>query len=1071
MPALVFAGLIFGQQPNIGGCSVFPANNIWNTAIDSMPVHPNSNQYVSSMGSNAGIRYDTTMPVNIVPTTQPLVPINITFPTESDPGPYPIPPNAQVEGGDFHVIVVDQTCWLYETYNSVLQPNGSWNVDSAAHWNLASNALRPAGWTSADGAGLPIMPGLMRYSEVLSGQINHALRMTAPATQANVYQWPARHYASHDTSTSLPMMGQRFRLKAGFDISGFSANMRVILRALKKYGAMIADNGLAWSLQGDTDPNWDPNDLLTLRQVAGSNWEAVDVSGLMISPDSGAALQPAAGAALSSVAVSPNQVIGGFSVGVTVALTAGAPASGASITLSGSNSAFPTTTVVVGAGLTSGAFSVPTAAVGADTAVTIQAAYNGATVLSQPLTVTAPLIDNCPTFPANNIWNTAVDSLPLSPNSANYVNSISATGGIRYDTTMPFNLVPGTQPLVPINISNPSESDPGPYPFPPNAQVEGGDGHVLVIDLGHCVLYETYNSALQSNGSWNVDSAAHWDLTSNALRPVGWTSADGAGLPIYPGLLRYAEMASGQINHALRFTAPKTQALYVWPARHLASTSSDSTLPPMGQRFRLKAGYDISSFSANMQVILRALKKYGMMVADNGLAWSLQGDTDPRWDPNDLLTLRQVVGSNMEAVDVSGLIVDINSGQAGTVAPPAALSQVTSLALSPSTVSGGSSVTGTVSLSSASPAGGLSVTVSSSNSAVIASTTLTVAAGAASGQFTSSTAAVTASTTVTLTASANGGTATSPLTVNPGSPGLQTLPGLYGISLSPTSVVGGSNVNVTVTLTAPASGSGATVSLFSANPAFPGVNVTVAAGAAQQTFSLPTAAVSAATVATIIASLGAAQKSADLTVTPGAVSPASQASLYGITLSPATVVIGSNVNVIVTLTAPAPGSGAQVALFSGNAAFPGTAVVVPGGLAQQTFSLSTAPLSGQSVATIVASYGGVQKSADLTLQSPGPSQPLQALWGISVAPTLIVGGTKVNVTVVLTSAAPASGAPVSLFSSSPAFPSTQVTVGGGLTQQTFSLPTAAVSSQTMATIIASYNTSQKSADLTIRPPS
>ena len=189
----------------------------------------------------------------------------------------------------------------------------------------------------------------------------------------------------------------------------------------------------------------------------------------------------------------------------------------------------------------------------------------------------ATLVGGCPAFPADNIWNTPVSGLPGSSVSAWYIASIGASSGIRYDTTMPVNLVPGTQPKVPLLITYPTESDPGPYPIPPNAQVEpGSDAHVIVIDKDNCILYETYNSHLNADGSWSVDSAAKWDLRSDALRPAGWTSADAAGLPIMPGLLRYDEMASGQINHALRFTAPHTQRLYVWPARHYASTNTST---------------------------------------------------------------------------------------------------------------------------------------------------------------------------------------------------------------------------------------------------------------------------------------------------------------------------------------------------------------------------------------------------------------------------------------------------------------------------------------------------------------
>lgn len=772
---LLFAGVIFGQPaPSISGCPSFPANNIWNTAIDTLPVHPHSADYVSSVSSTGGIRYDTTMPINIVPGTQPGVRINLAYPPESDAGPYPIPPNVQVEPGDLHILLVDKdNCILYETFNSVQQPDGSWNVDSAAKWDLRSNALRPSGWTSADAAGLPITPGVLRYEEVAAGQIDHALRMTVPSTQAYVWQWPARHYASHDTSVTLPMMGQRFRLKAGFDISGFSPNMQVVLRAIKKYGLMVADNGLPWSLQADNDPRWDPTDLLTLRSVVGSNMEAVDVSGLMIDPDSGAAAQPGTNAALSAVTVSPSTVAGGSNIGVTLTLTSGAPATGALVTLTGSGPAFPAATVTVGAGLTVQTFSVPTAVAGAPATVIITASYNGASIAAPPLTVTPPLINSCPAFPANNIWNTRVDSLPVHPNSAAYINSVSATGGIRYDTTMPINLVPGTQPKVPIVFPDPSESDPGPYPFPPNAQVEqGSDQHVIVIDTDNCILYETFNSVLQPDGSWTADSGATWSLQSNALRPAGWTSADAAGLPIMPGVLRYAEMASGQIDHALRFTAPSTQRLYVWPGRHFASESTDPTLPPMGQRFRLKAGFNISGYSANMQVVLRAIQKYGLMLADNGLAWSLQADPDPRWSVSELLTLRQVLGSNMEAVDVSGLIVDPNSGQAVSPAQPAALAGVT---VSPNSVVGGGNVSVTVALTTPAPSGGALVMLSGSSPAV-PSAPITVGGGLAQQTFSLPTAAVNAAAQVTVTASYNGSSVVSlPFTVMPGTPDLTVM--------------------------------------------------------------------------------------------------------------------------------------------------------------------------------------------------------------------------------------------------------------------------------------------------------
>src|SRR5579885_662882 len=279
-----------------------------------------------------------------------------------------------------------------------------------------------------------------------------------------------------------------------------------------------------------------------------------------------------------------------------------------------------------------------------------------------------PTIGHCTVFPADNIWNTPVDTLPVDPRSSAYIAHIGANSPIRYDMTMPLITVPGTQPKVPVLFRSPTESDPGPYPIPPNAPIEGegapGDHHVLVIDRDHCILYEMFQSVKRPDGSWTAIGGAVFDLKSNALRPAYWSSADAAGLPIYPGLLKYEEVLSGEIHHAIRFTAPKTQRLFVWPARHYASYDRNPDLPPMGQRFRLKASFDISGFSPRMQVILKAFKKYGLILADNGLPWFFQGVPDHRWDDRELYTLRKVVGANLEAVDVSSLILNPNSGAA-----------------------------------------------------------------------------------------------------------------------------------------------------------------------------------------------------------------------------------------------------------------------------------------------------------------------------------------------------------------------------------------------------------------------
>lgn len=299
----------------------------------------------------------------------------------------------------------------------------------------------------------------------------------------------------------------------------------------------------------------------------------------------------------------------------------------------------------------------------------------------------APSLGGCPVLPSDSIWNTPVDTLPVDANSASYVATIGATRGVHADfgsglwegapIGIPYVIVPGTQPKVSVTFDYDDESDPGPYPVPPDAPIEGGPGsdgdrHVLVLDRDNCILYELY-SAYPQSANWVAGSGAIFNLRSHALRPAGWTSADAAGLPVLPGLVRYDEAASGEIAHALRFTAPQTRRAYLWPARHYASSLTGAQYPPMGQRFRLKASYNIAGFSPEVQVILRALKKYGMILADNGSAWYISGVPDERWNNDALHALGQITGSSFEAVDVSSLMIAPDSGQArqNTTVPPA----------------------------------------------------------------------------------------------------------------------------------------------------------------------------------------------------------------------------------------------------------------------------------------------------------------------------------------------------------------------------------------------------------------
>ena len=265
-------------------------------------------------------------------------------------------------------------------------------------------------------------------------------------------------------------------------------------------------------------------------------------------------------------------------------------------------------------------------------------------------------IAGCAVFPADNPWNRNVSRDPVDPRSDAYIASIGAGRTLHPDFGsnpgygIPWTTVPGSQPRVPMTFLYADESDPGPYPFPADAPVEaGGDRHVLVLDRDSCRLYETFDSRYVAPG-WRCGSGAVFDLRSNALRPDGWTSADAAGLPILPGLVRRDEVKSGSIRHALRFTTRRTQRAYVAPATHYASSSTDPSLPPMGLRVRLKASYDLSRFRGDALVVLTALKRYGMFLADNGSDWFITGETNRLWDDGDLDQLKSVPGSAFEVV-------------------------------------------------------------------------------------------------------------------------------------------------------------------------------------------------------------------------------------------------------------------------------------------------------------------------------------------------------------------------------------------------------------------------------------
>jgi hypothetical protein len=282
-----------------------------------------------------------------------------------------------------------------------------------------------------------------------------------------------------------------------------------------------------------------------------------------------------------------------------------------------------------------------------------------------------PKAPRCPILPKTNAFNQRVDALPVASDSATLVKSIGLGSTAHADfgsgtfdggpIGIPYTVVRRSHKRVPVSFEFADESDRGPYPIPRNAPIEGGPGadgdrHVLVVDRDRCRLYELYDAhPLDGGARWRAGSGAIYDLRSNRLRPAGWTSADAAGLPILPGLARYDEVARGAIDHALRFTAPRTRRAYVHPARHFASSDDDRALPPMGMRIRLKRGADLGDLGAQARIVAKALQRYGALLADNGSPWYFSGAPDRRWDNADLHTLGRLRGSDFEIVDTSPL--------------------------------------------------------------------------------------------------------------------------------------------------------------------------------------------------------------------------------------------------------------------------------------------------------------------------------------------------------------------------------------------------------------------------------
>ena len=496
-----------------------------------------------------------------------------------------------------------------------------------------------------------------------------------------------------------------------------------------------------------------------------------------------------------------------------------------------------------------------------------------------------------PLFPADNWWNTDVSAAPVDPGSTSFITFINNGGTRRLHPDfggevspgsaqvygMPYAVVDGTQPKVTVRfVAYPSESDGVGVPFYPIPTqaitqphwVEGGDPgnvdrrgtqdrHLLIVDRDNKLLYELYHVYYNSTtGGWEADSGAFWDMKVNGRRTEGWTSADAAGLAILPGLVRYDEVydaAVTEIQHAFRVTVRATNG-YVYPASHRAGSTTGAL--PMGARLRLKASKDISGFSPEMQKIFRAMKRYGLIVADNGSDMYITGTFDTRWN-NDVLNpaFAALTASDFEVVKL------------GWTPAPSTPVTLTGLAVNPSTVVGGSSTTGTVTLSAGAPTGGVSVALSSASSAVASvPASVSVGSGSTSASFTVTTSSVTTTQVVGLTASLDGTDKTAAVTVTPSPP--PPPPALTSLTLNPTSVVRGASSVGTVKLTAAAPTGGIVVTLSSSKPTQVTVppSVTVLAGQSTATFTVSTSSGAGNGAVTISASANGITRTASLAI-------------------------------------------------------------------------------------------------------------------------------------------------------------------------------------------------------------
>jgi PKD repeat protein len=706
------------SRRNTTGISLYPSDFVWNTRIDTLPVEQNSSDWVRVqeepivLKPHFGSSEYSGMPVDIVDSNVPMIPAAMRTGTCTGTcvgayWPY-IYPNPNIENavipegstGDAHYIIYNKdTKWLYEAYAvRGLYPNGSLNISAGSIWNTSNYSI-VSDAKSANVAGTSMLPGLIRYDEVANGSINHAFTTSIPwartGADAGKVIWPAvsgggNGEAATNNTADYPPMGARFRLNASYDISGFSPQSKVILQAMKNYGMIVTDNDFPgtqrFGFNGVRDSRWNWTDLLELQTVPYTAIEAVNESSLMISRYSGQVNTSAFGtspvASFSSAFVNADApLIYTFNDTSTNTPLSWAwyftNTSGNNTEILFSNSKNATLTLEAGnwqikLRATNGA--------GSSNATTFKnVTYSWATRHN---------LTGVQLFPSDFIWNVRIDTLPIHPNSSEYIAvqgdphlranfGYSALNGYTYDVVDSSS--PKPQAVFRSYAAHP---DNGTYPYPsPNPNVEGGispdvcsssyDCHVSMVDKSTRTLYELYSvKSLWPNGTINASSGRIWNMSDYSLGNHGQTTPNVAGTPILPALLTYEEVQSGHVHHALMLDLPWARVnSHVWPAIGGGGrgTNTSTAYPSMGQRFRLNATYDISSFSPTNQVILTGMKEYGMILADNapsGWGFLFQGVRDSRWDNSDLNMLATIPSSAFEAIDESSLMISDLSGQA-----------------------------------------------------------------------------------------------------------------------------------------------------------------------------------------------------------------------------------------------------------------------------------------------------------------------------------------------------------------------------------------------------------------------